>query len=134
LVSVFAYDAENGTLRNVQDISTLPEDFREFSITADIHVHPSGRFLYASNRGHDSLVSYAIDEASGRLKLIGFTPTGGQHPRNFAFTPDARLLLVANLNTDTIVALAIDEASGQLRANGTVNAVPAPSCITFLVT
>lgn len=131
IVNVFEYDADRGALRNIQDITTLPDSFREFSITADIHVHPNGRYLYASNRGHDSIAMYAIDQASGKLDPIGFEPTGGQHPRNFVITPDARLLLVGNLNSNNVVVFEIDEASGRLKPNGTVNDVPSPSCITF---
>lgn len=130
-VSVYDFASDRGVLTHRRDISTLPDDFRSFSITADIHVHPSGRFLYASNRGHDSLAIFALDE-SGDPTLLGFESTGGRHPRNFAFSPDGRLLLVANLYSNSIVVFEVDEVSGRLRANGTVNEVPAPSCITFL--
>jgi 6-phosphogluconolactonase len=129
---VFDYDAATGTLRNAQDITTLPDGFRDFSIPADIQVHPSGRFLYASNRGHDSIAMYAVDDSTRQLRSIGFEPTRGEHPRNLAITPDGRLLLAANQDTDTIVAFAIDQATGTLRATGSVTSIPTPTCIAFL--
>jgi 6-phosphogluconolactonase len=131
LVTVFAYDAEQGRLSSVQAITTLPENYGKYSITADIHVHPNGRFLYASNRGHDSIVIYAIHQTNGTLSPIGFESTGGEHPRNFVFSPDAKLLFVGNLTSNTIKVFEIDESTGRLKPNGTSNEVPSPSCTVF---
>jgi 6-phosphogluconolactonase len=122
-----------GALRTIETVSALPAGFRGVSAAADIHVHPSGQFVYASNRGHDSIAIFHVDESGRKLDLTDLQPTGGEHPRNFAITPDARQVLVANLESNTIVAFAIDERTGQLQPTGSVTEVPSPSCITFMV-
>ena len=99
-VTAFDHDAESGKLTPTQVISTLPESFQGVTYTAEIFVHPSGKFLYGSNRGHDSLAIFAIDEASGRLTSIGQTSTGGKSPRSFAIDPTGRFLLAANQGSD----------------------------------
>lgn len=131
-VTAFAYDAANGGLAAIQDTTTLPAGYSEVSHTADIHVHPSGRFLYGSNRGHDSIVIYGIDEASGQLSLVGFESVRGANPRNFALDPTGSFLYVANGETDAIVAFRIDQDSGQLQATGHVTEVSKPVCIKML--
>lgn len=131
VVTQFDYDAEGGRLALRQTIPTLPADFRGSSSPADIHVHPSGRFLYASNRRHDSIVAYAIDPADGRLRLIGFTPAGGENPRSFVITPDGGLLLLANLGSSAVLAFAIDARTGRLTPNGMRTEVPSPSCVAL---
>ena len=131
-VTVFAYGKESGTLRELQTITTLPEGFSGTSYCADIHVHPSGKYLYGSNRGHDSIVAYAIDAKTGKLTLIGHEPTGGKWPRNFALDPTGRYLLVANQNTDNIVVLSVDVQTGKLKPAGQQIEIGQPVCLKFI--
>ena len=95
-VTAFAYDADKGTLTEIQTISTLPEDFKGTSHTAEVQVHPSGKFLYGSNRGHDSIAIFAIDPAPASSRTVGFEPTQGKNPRNFAIDPTGAYLLAEN--------------------------------------
>src|SRR5690606_11147184 len=99
---------------------------------ADIHIHPSGKFLYVSNRGHNSIAAFKIDEDSGELDLIGFTPTGGEIPRNFAITGDGKFLYVANQNSNNITGFKIDGNTGTLQQAGIDLEVNTPVCIEFL--
>ena len=94
--------------------------------------HPSGKFLYGSNRGHDSVVVYAIEPETGRLKLVEHEPTGGQTPRNFAIDPTGSFLLAENQSSGTIVVFRIDPSSGALEPTGQVVNVPSPSCVKFV--
>ena len=122
---------ERGVLTEQQTISTLPEDFKGQNFPAEIAVHPSGKFLYGSNRGHNSIAIYAIDSASGSLKNIGFEPTHGKIPRNFAIDPSGKFLLAANQDSDTIAVFRIAPATGLLKFISQID-VPAPVCIKFL--
>lgn len=132
-ITSLAYDEKNGTLREIQTVPTLPADAERAGVTcADIHVSPNGRFLYGSNRGHNSIVSYAIDEKTGRLEYIEHTPTGGKNPRNFAIDPQGNFLLVANQDSDNIVVFRIEEKTGKLRPTGNTAAVPVPVCLKFI--
>jgi 6-phosphogluconolactonase len=130
-LSAFAYDAERGALRIVQTASTLPEDFSGSNSTAQVVMHPSGRFIYGSNRGHDSIVIFGVDGETGRMTYVGHEPTQGKTPRNFNLDPSGTLLLAANQNTHTIVAFRIDQDSGRLTATGQVTETPSPVCIVF---
>jgi 6-phosphogluconolactonase len=132
-VTAFAYDASSGSLRELQTVSTLPDDFAGTSHTADVHVAPSGRFLYGSNRGHGSIAVFAIDESTGELSYVDREPTGGETPRNFAIDPTGTFLLAANQDTDTIVTFRIDQQTGRLESTGHVAEVPTPVCLKFLV-
>ncbi|MGE0127309.1 MAG: lactonase family protein [Blastocatellales bacterium] len=131
-VTVFEYDKAKGALKEVQAISALPAGFSGTSYCADIHVHPSGRFVYGSNRGHDSIVAFAIDQNTGKLNLIGHEPTGGKWPRNFGVDPTGAFLLVANQNTDNVVTFRIDQQSGKLTATGQNTEIPVPVCLKFI--
>jgi 6-phosphogluconolactonase len=131
-VTTFAWDGERGALRELQTVSTLPEGFTGDTTCADIHVAPSGRFVYGSNRGHDSIAAFAIDEASGTLTPIGHTPTGGRTPRNFAIDPSGTFLFAANQDTDTIVTFRLDAATGQLTPTGQVTNIPSPVCLKIV--
>jgi 6-phosphogluconolactonase len=131
-VTAFTYDEERGALKEIQTISTLPSDFTGTSHTADVHVHPSGKFLYGSNRGHDSIAIFTIDAATGKLTATGHESTQGKTPRNFAIDPTGNFLLAANQSTDTIVTFRIDQASGQLTATGSVAQVPTPVCLKLI--
>jgi 6-phosphogluconolactonase len=130
-ICAFAYDPGRGTLTHVQTIATLPEDFATPSHTAQIIVHPSGRFLYGSNRGHDSLAVFAIDQASGKLTARGHTSSLGKTPRNFNVDPTGTYLLAANQASDTIVTFRIDPDTGALSPAGHVTDLAKPSCIVF---
>ena len=125
------WDEMDGILEPIQTVSTLPDDFVSTSSCADVHVAPSGRFVYGSNRGHDSIVVFAVDPADGTLTAIDYTPTGGRNPRSFAIDPTGRFLLVANQDTDTIVTFRIDPASGLLWETGLVADLPTPICVLF---
>jgi 6-phosphogluconolactonase len=130
-ITAFVLDEGTGALREVQTISTLPAGFTGRNSTADLRVHPNGRFLYGSNRGHDSVAIFAIDLASGALEPRGHVPTQGAVPRNVNLDPTGRRLLAANQNSDTIIAFAVDEASGALTPTGAVTSVPTPVCLLF---
>lgn len=131
-VSVLAYDAETGALSEVQTLSTLPDGFEGLNISADVHVHPNGRFLYVSNRGDsDNLAIFAIDEETGLLGLAGYQDEGVVWPRNFAIDPSGEYLLVAKRRADEITVFHIDQATGLLTPTGYNIAVPAPTCIQF---
>jgi len=130
-INVFAIDCQNCLFQEIQTISTLPENYSGSSTCADLHIHPSGKFLYASNRGHDSLAVFDIDSENGYLSWKGCIPTKGKTPRNFAIDPDGKYLLVANQDTDNIVAFSIDSTNGLLTEIGIEIPVPTPVCIQF---
>ncbi len=130
-VTVFGYDAGSGGLRELQTLSTLPADFTGTSHCADIHVAPNGRYVYGSNRGHDSLAIFAVDSTTGALTAVGHAPTGGRTPRNFAIDPTGAFVLAANQNSDTIVTFRINQETGALTPTGAVAQVPSPVCIQF---
>lgn len=131
-VTAFQYDADHGTLTEFQTISTLPADFQGQKSTAEIAVHPSGKFLYASNRGDaNSLAIFTID-AEGKLTAAGHASTEGRAPRDFALDPTGKWLLAANQDTDNIVEFRIDPESGALQPTGVNVKTPMPVCVTFL--
>jgi 6-phosphogluconolactonase len=130
-ITAFGYDARTGSADEIQTIGTLPEGFTGQNTTAEIAVHPSGRFLYGSNRGHDSLVVYVIDPDNGRLDLAGHVHTQGRAPRNFAIDPSGHWILAANQNSDNVVVLSVDSTTGMPHATGRSVEVPAPVCILF---
>ena len=130
-ITGFGYDQDNGALYELQTIPTLPPDYEQTSHTADVHVHPSGRFVYGSNRGHDSIVIYAVNEADGTLSLVGYQSTLGEVPRNFVIDPTSTFLLAANQDTDNIVTFRIDSETGTLTPTGHVASVPTPVCLKF---
>ncbi len=130
--TAFRYDANTGSLSEIQSISTLPEDFDGTSHCADVHVHPSGKFLYGSNRGHDSIVICEIDQETGMLSYLGCESTRGQAPRNFGLNPEGTFLLAANQQTSNIVTFAVNPDSGELTETGNVAEVPNPVCLKML--
>jgi 6-phosphogluconolactonase len=115
-----------------QSISTLPDDFKGENDDAEIVVHPSGKFLYASNRGHDSITVFAIDAAKGTLTVVEHASTKGKIPRNFAIDPTGTLLFAENQQSNNIVIFRIDEKTGKLTPTGKVLEVGQPVCIKFL--
>ncbi len=133
-MSAFTYDETKGMLAQIQTLSTLPQAFTGYNHSADLHLEPSGKFLYGSNRGHDSIAIYGIDESSGRLTHIGNEPTRGGGPRNFAIDPSGTFLLAANHDSDNVVTFRLDRKSGKLEATGHVARVPAPVCLKMTYT
>ena len=131
-VTAFRYEAAKGALTAVQTIGTLPEGWQGSSSTAEVVVHPNGRFLYGSNRGHDSLAIYSIDGATGRLTLVGHEPTGGKTPRNFNLDPTGTTLWAANQSTDNIVIFSVDGATGRLKRTGQELKMGSPVCVKFV--
>ena len=130
-VTAFAYDAHAGRLDPLHSAPALPAEFKGTSTTAEIRVHPSGRFVYCSNRGHDSIAAFAIDPDTGRLAPLGHTPTRGRTPRNFNIDPSGRFLIAGNQDSGTLAVFRIDPESGSLAPEGDLVAVPKPVCITF---
>ena len=130
--TVFAYDETRGALSEIQTISTLPDDFSDTSHCADVQIYPSGKFLYGSNRGHDSIAIFAIDEGTGQLTFAGHEPTQGHSPWNLAIDPTDTFLLVANQGSDTVVVFRIDQQTGQLTSTGQVIEVPKPVCVKMM--
>jgi 6-phosphogluconolactonase len=131
-ITAFSYDDQRGALDELHFLPTLPPGAsRDGCSTAEIEVEPAGRFAYVSNRGHDSIAIFAIDQATGRLTVAGHVPTQGRTPRNFAVDPTGTFLYVGNQNSDTIVHFRIDHSSGQLIPTGDVTSVGAPVCILF---
>jgi 6-phosphogluconolactonase len=131
-VTALAYDSKSGSFSTLQTLSTIPKVFTAHNDTAEIVVHPSGKFLYASNRGHDSIAEFTIDAAKGILTLAGDFPTQGKTPRNFALDPTGKFLLTANQESNNIVIFRIDQSTGALVATGQVAQVPAPVDIVFV--
>jgi 6-phosphogluconolactonase len=133
-VTAFVSDAKRGALTAFQTISTLPADqptLPSYS-TAEVQVHPSGKFLYGSNRGHDSIVVFAIDGKTGRLTYVENTPTQGSTPRGFGIDPTGGYLLAANQRSDSVVVFRIDQRTGRLTPTGNTIDVGAPVCVTFV--
>jgi 6-phosphogluconolactonase len=133
-VTVFSYDAERGSFEALETVSTLPEGFvADSSITtAEVQVHPSGKFLYGSNRGHHSIAVFSIDPATGKLSAVSHTSTEGKTPRNFGIDPTGAYLLAANQDSDNVVLFRIDPATGKLTFTGQSVSIPMPVCVKFL--
>ena len=131
-MSSFKYNELSGTLTPMETLSTLPSDFTGTSYCADVHVSASGKFLYGSNRGHDSIVVFECDSSSGKLKLVEHVLTGGKWPRNFTLDPTGAFLLVANQRTDNVVVFSIDRETGRLTATDKIEEIPSPVCLKFL--
>ena len=130
----YEWDAEDGVLELGGVTSTLPEDFSELNISAEVLVHPTNRFLYASNRGHDSIAVFRIGESDGSLTPAQRVGSGGGHPRNFTISPKGDLLAVANRDSNNIVYFAVDSESGKLTALETVEGIPACTCVRLVST
>src|SRR5688572_4715697 len=132
-VTGFTWDAKKGVLTEIQTISTLPADYKgSGNSNAEVLVHPSGKFLYASNRGHDSIAGFAIDTKTGKLTYIENTPTQGRTPRNFGIAPSGRWLIAANQSTNNLAVYSIDTSTGKLKPTGQVEEVGSPVCVRFL--
>lgn len=131
-VTAFAYDAADGGLTELQTISTLPADFKGESTCAEIQTHPSGKFVYASNRGHDSIAVFTVDPATGKLTPTGHPKTGGKTPRNFRLDPSGNWLFAENQNSGTINVFKVDATTGALTATDTTIHVGSPVCVKFV--
>ena len=110
--------------------ATFPPTWNQTNTTADVHASPDGKFVYASNRGHDSLVCFAVGVA-GRLSLVGWTPTGGHHPRAFGISPSGKWVVVLNQDSDTVKVFAYDGADGALTPTGQVLDITGPECVMW---
>jgi 6-phosphogluconolactonase len=130
--TVLLVDSKDSALISIQTISTLPKSFSGRNDAAEIAVHPDGRFLYTSNRGHDSIAVFAIDPGEGTLKLVAHVPTGGKEPRHFAIDPSGKYLLAENQFSNNIVVFKIDAATGGLAPTGQIVQVPSPVDLTFV--
>jgi len=133
-VTAFSYHADRGTLESLQTLSTLPDDFKGENSTAEIQIHPSGKFVYVSNRGHDSLAIFSIDTQTGKLKALGHQSTGGKTPRGFNISSDGKFILAANQDSDNVVVFKVDSETGKLQPTGAEVKVPKPVCVEFLPT
>jgi 6-phosphogluconolactonase len=132
-VTVLDYDAEKGVLKKGQTISTMPKDAkREGASTAEVVVHPSGKFLYGSNRGHNSIVAFAIDPKTGELTYIAHQSEKIKMPRNFNIDPTGTFLLVANQDSDSVIVFRIDQKTGELKPTEHSVEVPVPVCVKFM--
>lgn len=131
-VTAFSYDEVRGRLSEIQTVSAVPAGFSGENSCADIHLSPSGKFLYGSNRGHNSIVVFKIDENTGRLAHVEHVPTGGKTPRNFCIDPVGNFLLAANQKSNTIVTFRIDPLSGRLRPTNRITEVPSPVCLKMI--
>jgi 6-phosphogluconolactonase len=130
-VTAFRYDAETGSLTELQTVPSVSEPMTVENFPADIHIHPSGRFLYMSNRGHNSIAAFAIDASSAKLTPLQLTSTEGDWPRNFAIDPSGEFLIVANQRSDSIHSFRIDSTTGKLRSTGHRVSLPAPVCLRY---
>jgi 6-phosphogluconolactonase len=130
-ISAFAYDGETSALRIVETLRTCPDDFAGHNTGAQIVVHPNGRFLYSSNRGHNSIAIFSLDEDTGRPRLIGLEPAQGDTPRNFNIDASGRFLVVANVNSNNLVPFRIDPATGRLTPASAPVESRMPVCVMF---
>ena len=128
-ITVFGYDAAKGELAPIETVKTLPEGFSGTSYTAEVEVSPDGRFVYGSNRGHDSLVTFRVDPATGRLALAGHVPVGGAWPRHFTTAAEGGLLLAAHQRSGTVAVFRLDPASGLPSPIGASVAIDRPACL-----
>jgi 6-phosphogluconolactonase len=132
IIMLFDWDSKRGALSEVQTVSTLPKGFQGVSACAEVRVHPSGKFVYASNRGRDSIAVFSVDAKTGRLKLIQDVPSGGKTPRNFDMDPSAHWMLVTNHDSNTAMVFRIDQQTGKLTPTWQPVTLPSPYCPRFL--
>lgn len=131
-MTVFNYDPRHGVLREIQTVSMLPNGFDGTNTSADVQVHPSGKFVYGSNRGDDTIAVFAVDHSSGKLTPVERVKSGGSTPRIFAIDPTGQFLIAANEGSSTLVVFRIDPKSGRLAATGEQVAAPKPTCVKFV--
>jgi 6-phosphogluconolactonase len=130
-ITVFAYDAKAGRLTEVETVSTLPPDFQGQNSIAELAVHPSGKYVYISNRGHNSVAVFAVNQEKGTLTLLQHQSTGGRTPRHFGIDPSAQHLIMANQQSDNLLVGRIDDG-GRIRSSGELVTAPTPVYVAFL--
>ena len=132
-ISVFEYDVATGDFKDIQLVESLPEDLKDkhLNSAAEIRVHPSGRFVYSSNRGHDSISVFSVDQATGKLTFVEHEAIRGSWPRNFNIDPSGKWLIAAGQYSNTLSLFEIDQVSGELIFTRKVVNVPAPICVLF---
>ncbi len=131
-ITTFAYDPATSQITPFETTSTLPDDFAGHHQAADIHVHPNGEYLYVSNRGHDSIAIFKINQDTGRLTQLGFETTRGEWPRNFVIDPSGSALFVENRHSDSVIGYWIDPDTGFLTPTSQSIEVPEPVCMAFI--
>jgi 6-phosphogluconolactonase len=131
-VTALSYDASKGTLHELQVLSTLPDDFVGRNDDAEITVHPDGKWLFASNRGHDTIALFAVNPTDGTLTHTGEFPSGGKEPRHFTIDPTGKYLLAENQNSNTVAVFRIDPSTGALAQVSLTEDIPSPVCVSFL--
>lgn len=131
-ITAFAYDATAGRLSEMQTVSTLPEYFDGANVAGELRIHRSGKWLYVSNSGHNSVVLFTIDAGTGALKYVEEQGTGGRNPRYFGIEPSSKHLAISNRDSDTVLASRVDEGNGRLKPSGIFAAVASPASIRFL--
>jgi len=131
-VAAYSYDATTGGLHELQTVSTLPKSFRGNNTAAEIDIHSSGKFLFASNRGDDSIAVFSIDSHEGTLTHVETASTSGKTPRSFAIDPTGSWLLAANQDSDNIVVFRVDQKTGHLSSTGEVLQLQSPVCLKFV--
>ena len=131
-ITTMKYDSAKGVLEPIQSVSTLPSDHTDASYTAEVVVHPSGKFVYGSNRGHDSIAAFQVDQKTGEISATAIESTRGETPRNFVVDPTGSFLLAENQNSNTITIFKINQETGALEGTNEVVDVPSPVCVRFL--
>ena len=131
-VDTYSYDAASGGIKAIENVSTLPGYYDGPNLTAEIDVHPSGKWLYVSNRGNNTVILFATDGDKGTLTYIEEQGTGGMTPRHFGIQPNAKHLAIANQDSDTLLACRIDPGNGRLKPSGVFANAPSPACVKFL--
>jgi len=131
-ITAFGYDSKAGVLNELQSVSTLPGYWEGRNSTAEIGIHPSGKYLYGSNRGHESVVLFSVDPDKGTLTFIEDQATGGKKPRHFGIEPSGKHLAIANQDSDTLLICRIDAGNGRLKPSGVFAEAPSPVCVKFL--
>ncbi len=131
-IVAFKVNKKTGALTIIERLSMLPEGYSEVTYASDVHFSPDNKFIYATNRGHESLVIYEVNAKTGKLKMIGHESTGGKHPRNFMISKNGEYVLVGNTNTDNVVIFNRDNKTGLLKPNGVQHTIPAVSCLIEL--
>jgi len=131
-VTSFSYDADKGVLTSMETVPTLPADFHGSDTSADLHMHPSGKFLYASDRGANTIAVFSVDAETGKLTPASHQSTGGKTPRNFAIDPTGAFLIAANQDSNSLVVFRIDAQTGALTPTGDSAEVGAPVCVKFV--
>jgi len=132
IVSSFHFDSKTGDVQPIHTAPTIPADFKEKNALADMRIHPNGNFIYASNRGHDSLAIFRVEDSTGKMIPVEITSTQGGNPREFDFDPSGRFLYVGNQTTNQMVTFAVDANTGKLTPTGAKAEILKPSCIKFV--